>query len=97
MIKGFADRGTEDIWNGDDSKAARNTCPKTLWAVAVRKLDMLNAAHEEKDLQASRGNRFERLKGRLRGRCSIRINDKYRVVFRWQAGDATDVEITDYH
>ena len=97
MINGFADRGTEDIWNGDDTKAARKTCPKTLWSVAVRKLDMLNAAHGEKDLQAPRGNRFERLKGALSGRCSIRINDQYRIVFRWQAGDATDVEITDYH
>jgi proteic killer suppression protein len=97
MIRGFADRGTEDIWNGDDSKAARKTCPKTLWPVAVRKLDMLNAAHEEKDLQAPHGNRFERLKGKLSGMCSIRINVQYRILFRWQAGDATDVVIVDYH
>jgi len=97
MIKGFADKGTENIWNGEETKAARRTCPKALWPTAVRKLDILNAAHQEKDLRASPGNRFEHLKGRLSGKCSIRINDQYRVVFRWQAGDATDVEIEDYH
>jgi len=97
MIKGFADEGTEDIWNGDDTKAARNTCPKTLWTVAWRKLDMINAAHEEKDLRVPPGNRFEHLKGKLSGKCSIRINDQYRVVFRRQSGNATDVEIGDYH
>ncbi len=97
MIQGFSDEGTEDIWNGEDTKAARKACPKTLWPAAVRKLDMLNAAHEGRDLQVPPGNRFERLKGELSGKCSIRINDQYRIVFRWQAGNATDVEITDYH
>jgi proteic killer suppression protein len=97
VIQGFADQGTEDIWNGDDTKAARKTCPKALWPVAARKLDMLNAAHQEKDLQIPPGNRFERLKGKLSGKCSIRINEQYRVLFRWEAGNATEVEITDYH
>jgi proteic killer suppression protein len=97
MIKGFADEGTEDIWNGDGTKAARKTCPKALWPVAARKLDIVNAAHAEKDLRVPPGNRFERLKGKLTGKCSIRINDQYRVVFRWKAGDATEVQITDYH
>ncbi len=97
MIIGFADDGTEDIWNGDDTKAARKTCSKALWPVAVRKLDIINAAHEEKDLRAPAGNRFEHLKGKLSSKCSIRINDQYRVVFRWEAGNATEVEITDYH
>ena len=97
MIKGFADEGTEDIWNGDDTKAARRTCPKILWPTAGRKLDIINAAHEEKDLRLPPGNKFEHLKGNLSGKCSIRINDQYRVVFRWQAGDAMDVKITDYH
>jgi proteic killer suppression protein len=58
---------------------------------------MLNAAHQEKDLQVPRGNRFERLKGKLSKKCSIRINDRYRIVFRWHLGNATEVEITDYH
>ncbi len=97
MIRGFGNPGTEDIWNGNDTKAARKTCPKVLWPVAVRKLDTLNAAHEEKDLQVPPGNRFERLKGGLSGKCSIRINDQYRIVFRWQAGDASEVQIADYH
>jgi proteic killer suppression protein len=97
MIQTFADRGTEDIWNGNDTRAARRTCPSQLWRVAARKLDMLNAAHNERDLQLPPGNRFERLKGGLSGKCSIRINDQYRIVFRWQAGDATEVKITDYH
>ena len=97
MIKGFADQGTEDVWNGDETKAARKTRPKALWPVAARKLAMLNAAHDEKDLRVPPGNRFERLKGKLSGNCSIRINEQHRVVFRWEACDATEVEITDYH
>jgi proteic killer suppression protein len=58
---------------------------------------MLEAAQELRDLQAPPGNRLEALSGDLRGRHSIRINDQWRIVFRWESGDAYDVEITDYH
>ena len=58
---------------------------------------MLNAATELNDLRAPPGNRLEALKGDLKGKHSIRINDQWRVLFRWQAGDAHDVEIIDYH
>ena len=58
---------------------------------------MLNAARELGDLRAPAGNRLEALKGTLKGKHSIRINDQWRVIFRWETGDAHDVEITDYH
>ncbi len=58
---------------------------------------MLNAAKELGDLRAPPGNRLEALKGNLAGKRSIRINDQWRIVFRWESGDARDVEITDYH
>ncbi len=68
-----------------------------LWPVAVRKLDMLNAAHELGDLFAPSGNRLESLKGDLKGLHSIRVNDQYRIVFRWSDGNAHEVRVTDYH
>lgn len=68
-----------------------------LWRVARRKLDMLDAAHELIDLQSPPGNRLQSLQGDLKGHHSIRINDKYRIVFIWDAGQVSDVEIVDYH
>jgi len=96
VILGFADSTTRDIYDGDDTKAARRI-PRDLWAVARRKLDMLDAAHDVQDLRAPPGNRLERLKGRLSGRWSIRVNDQYRIVFGFDGGNATDVQIVDYH
>ena len=66
-------------------------------SVAVRKLDMLNAARNLRDLMSPPGNRLEALRGDLKGHHGIRINDQWRVVFRWASGDAHDVRITDYH
>jgi len=63
----------------------------------VRKLDLLNAATELRDLRAPPGNRLEALKGKPRGKHSIRINEQWRIVFRWTSGDAHDVEMADYH
>lgn len=97
MISGFANEGTRDIWNGETTTAARKTLAKELWKVAQRKLDIIHAAHAEQDLRVPPGNRFEHLKGSLKGKCSIRINDQYRIVFKWDAGNASEVEITDYH
>jgi toxin HigB-1 len=71
--------------------------PSDVRSVAVRKLDMVNAAQELKDLRVPPGNRLEALKGELKGRHSIRMNDQWRVTFRWENGDAHDVEIDDYH
>lgn len=96
MIASFADRATEALFHGEGGKAIRRI-PSDIRSVAVRKLDMLNAAHELMDLRVPPGNRLEALKGELHGKHSIRINDQWRVVFRWEKGDAYDVEIDDYH
>lgn len=97
MIVGFGDRGTRDVFNGTDSKDARKTIGKHLWNVARRKLDMLNAAVELQDLKAPPSNHLERLKGDLAGFWSIRVNDQYRVIFKFESGTSDAVRITDYH
>lgn len=96
VIRGFGDQTTTDIFNGEDSKAARRI-PKALWPVARRKLDMINAAQDLQDLKVPPNNRLEKLKGELEGFYSIRVNDQYRVIFRWDSGHADDVQLTDYH
>lgn len=97
MIRSFRDQGTEDIFDGADTSAASKACPRVLWPVARRKLDQLNRVRELRDLAVPPGNRLERLRGSRRGQHSIRINDQYRVCFRWETGDACEVEVTDYH
>ena len=96
MIQSFETHSTEDLFNGVDSKAAR-MIPQTVWPTAVRKLDLLNAAHDLRDLRVPPGNRLEPLKGRLAGFHSIRVNDQFRIVFQWKDGNAHKVFITDYH
>jgi proteic killer suppression protein len=96
LIASFRDAATEALFHGDSGKAIRRL-PPTIRSAAVRKLDMLNAARELSDLRAPPGNRLEPLKGNLQGKHSIRINEQWRVVFRWEYGDAHDVEIVDYH
>ena len=96
MILDFGDRATEDIFHGINSGAARRV-PVSLRPIAARKLDMLNAAKELRDLQSPPGNRLEKLQDSLAGFHSIRINDQYRIVFRWVDGNARAVRITDYH
>ena len=96
MIINFADKTTEDLFNGVNSKVARRI-PQIIWKVAVRKLDMINAAHDLKDLRVPPANRLELLKGKWSGYHSIRINDQFRIVFRWIDGNSHDVLITDYH
>lgn len=97
MIQSFASAGTEDIFNGKSTKAARKVCPVDLLNVAQRKLDQLQAAVSLDSLRIPPGNRLEPLKGDRVGQHSIRINDKYRVCFRWSEQGPTDVEIADYH
>ena len=97
MILDFADEGTEDIFHGNRSKTARRCLPPELWPTARRKLDRLNRAREPRDLADPPGNRLEALKGDCAGYFSIRINDQYRIVFRFERSDARDVQIVDYH
>jgi toxin HigB-1 len=97
MIVSFRGQGTEDIFNAENTHAARRTCPKTIWRVARRKLDQINQAARLADLAAPPANRLESLRGDRRGQHSIRINDQYRVCFRWTEQGAEIVEITDYH
>ena len=93
MIKTWADREAENIFNNEVSRRLGLQLSK----VARRKLKMLNAATNVTDLRVPPGNRLEALKGDRKGQHSIRVNDQYRVCFRWRNGDAFDVEIVDYH
>ncbi len=92
MIKGFADRNTEALFQRKPRKRFR-----PLARVALRKLLILHAASSLDDLKVPPGNRLEKLKGDRKRQYSIRINDRWRVCFRWKGGDAYDVEIVDYH
>jgi toxin HigB-1 len=97
VIRSFADAATEDIFHGRATRRARQACPHALWPVARRKLDQVNRVRAIEDLRLPPGNRLERLRGDRSGQYSIRINDQYRVCFRWGDGYADEVEITDYH
>lgn len=93
MIISFADKETERFYITGKSRRF----PASLFKAAVRKLDYLNRAKVLRDLQAPPGNHLEALEGERRGTYSIRINDQYRIVFAFRDGDASDVEIADYH
>ncbi len=96
MIRSFKNQGTEDVFDGVDSKAARKVCPPDVLKVARRKLGMLDAATSLTDLRSPPNNRLEKLKEDREGQHAIRINEQYRVCFTWRDG-AEAVEITDYH
>lgn len=96
MIASFKDRGTEDIFDGEDTKAARKTLPANLHEKAASTLDRLNSAVSLQSLSLP-GLRLEKLWRDRRGQHSIRINDQFRICFRWTANGAEDVEIVDYH
>jgi proteic killer suppression protein len=96
MIINFKSQATQDIYDGISSKEARKI-PLTIWKVAQRKFDMINAALNLSDLKVPPGNRLEALRGDLDGFHSVRINDQYRIIFRFKDSNAYDVEITDYH
>ena len=93
MIKSFRGKEAERIWNREFSKKL----PREIQNIARRKLRMLNAAQNLAELRIPPANRLEALKGDRRGQHSIRINQQWRVCFRWNRGDAHDVEIVDYH
>lgn len=96
MIQTFGDKRTEDLFQGISSRETRKF-PADLIKVAVRKLDMLNAAYQLEDLRSPPGNRLESLKGDLKGFYSIRINDQWQIIFQWQNGNVLAVKIVDYH
>lgn len=97
VITSFRNQGTEDIFDGKDSSAARKICPPEVWRIAQRKLDQVNRVKTVRELSAPPGNRLEYLKGNRAGQYSIRINDRYRICFKWKLNYAYEVEITDYH
>ena len=97
MIESFKNSGTEDIFNGINSKAARKLCPETILRVAVRKLDQIDSVTTVDELSVPPGNRLEMLSGDRDGQYSIRINDQYRICFFWSDLGAEEVEIVDYH
>jgi len=93
MIKSFRDKETEKIFNRQFSGKLQQNIQR----VARKKLVILDAAPELTDLRIPPGNQLEALKGDQKGQYSIRINDQWRICFKWSDGDAYDVEITDYH
>lgn len=96
MIQSFADETTTDLFRERSTKAARRI-PKRLWPVVRRKLKMLDVAQRLSDLKSPPNNLLEALKGDRRGRHSIRVNDQYRLTFRWEGNHAYEVCCEDYH
>ena len=97
MIITFKSAGTEDIFDGVASQAARKCCPQSIWKVARLKLDQINRVRELNELKVPPGNRLELLKGDRENQYSIRINQQYRICFIWEEEYAYEIEITDYH
>lgn len=97
MIRPFGDAGTEDVFYGRQTKAARRVCPESVWHVASQKLDQLDSAVRVAELRVPPNNRLKPLKGKRKGQHSIRINDQYRVCFVWTESGPDAVAIVDYH
>lgn len=97
MIKSFGDKATESLYHGHFNTREVRQLPTTLFKLAARKLDLLNAAVELRDLFSPPGNRLEKLSGDYQGQYSIRVNDQFRIVFHFSEGHAYGVRITDYH
>ena len=96
MITSFGDRTTSDLYHGASNSRVRRL-PSQVLESALYKLDVINAAQSLDDLRSPPGNKLEMLKGELKGFHSIRINSQWRIIFRWQASNASDVKIVDYH
>jgi len=97
MIRNFLNKGSEDIFNGKNTQKARKLLLLSLWVVASRKLDQLDSVSIFNDLKVPPGNMLESLSGNRKGQFSIRINDQYRICFKWDQTEPVGVEITDYH
>ena len=93
MIKSFADKATAAVFSGQVVRRL----PHDIQTVARRKLKLLDAVSKIEELRVPPGNRLEQLKGSRAGQWSIRINDQWRICFKWERGHAEDVEIIDYH
>ena len=93
MMRSFRDRETEKVFRREGTRKL----PLDVQRIAQRKLAILDAAESLQDLRVPPGNRLERLSGDREGQHSIRINDQWRLCFRWRDGDAHEVEIVDYH
>lgn len=93
MIVSFGDKETEKIWNGEVSKKL----PREIQDTARRKMRMINNSIDLNDLKVPPANRLEKLKGNLKDYHSIRINKQWRIIFKWQQGNAFEISITDYH
>lgn len=93
MIRSFRDNETEKIFN----RSISSKLPFEIQQVALRRLRILNRSNSLKDLQIPPDNRFEKLKGDREGQYSIRINERWRICFKWSGSDAFNVEIVDYH
>ena len=97
MIRSFETSGTEDVFNGRNTKDARKTCPRDLWRVAARKLEQLDSVERLEELRIPPGNRLEALTRSRKGQHSIRVNEQFRVCFIWTEEGPSAVEIVDYH
>lgn len=97
MIVSFKNQATEDIFHGENTRRARQLCPIGAWPVAGRKLDQLDSVVRLNELNVPPGNRLKALSGARIGQFSVRINDQYRVCFKWGDSGPFEVEITDYH
>ncbi len=93
MITSFGSKETKKIWDGERVKSFATE----LQEIARRKLRMLNNSQNLTDLQIPPSNKLEKLKGNLKEYYSIRINDQWRIIFKWDKGNSSDVEIVDYH
>ena len=96
MIVSFGDKVSAALYHGERGKAIRKF-PSTIRDAVLRKLDVLNGAAALVDLRSPPGNRLEALRGDLSGFHSIRVNDQWRIIFRWADDDAHDVRVVDYH
>ena len=97
MIVRFKNQGAADIFNGENTAAARKICPRILWRIAARKLDQLDSVTALNELRIPPANHLEALKQDRQGQHSIRINDQYRICFVWTEKGPDQIEIVDYH
>ena len=93
MIRSFETSGTEDVFNGRNTKDARKICPRALWKVAARKLEQLDSVERLEEFRIPPGNRLEALSGGRKGQHSIRVNDQFRVCFTWTNEGASAVRV----
>jgi proteic killer suppression protein len=96
VIVSFGDKATEDLFHNRQTQRVRRYPPEIL-RPALQQLDMLNSSKDLKDMRSPPGNHLELLKGDLMGYYSVRINKRWRLVFKWQGAEAHEVQIVDYH